>query len=141
MRREEIVDMKREEIVDKLFELRRQSKELSRQLNELDHENRFQESKKYLGKYFIEKQGKSFSDVVRCLFVYDINKDSCEPMCIGVSYWKNISDSYFNIEYYGHFNPEKWEEEDQWEEITRAEFIVHYTEAQKRISECVIKNI
>jgi len=133
--------MKREEIVDKLFELRRQSKELSRQLNELDHENRFQESKKYLGKYFIEKQDKSLSDCVRCLFVYDINKDSCEPMCICVTYWKNMSDSYFNIEYYLHFNPDKLEEVDQWKEINRSEFMVHYTEVQKRISECVIKNI
>jgi hypothetical protein len=42
-------------------------------------------------------------------------------------------EEYFEIESYHHFYPEKWEEEEKWNEIGKEEFLKHYNEVQRRI--------
>ena len=61
-------------------------------------------------------------------------------MCILVSYWVPNMDEYFEIESYHHFYPEKWEEEEKWNEIGKEEYLKHYEEVQRRISLFVNKS-
>lgn len=126
-------DMNREELVGKLIEIRNQEKEIRKELDKLDYEKRFEDSKKYLGKCYIEKT-EIKSDYVRCIYVYSIDKDSCDTKSLCVHYYGDLNDSYFGIEYDSHFNPKKWGEEDKWIEITKDDFMEHYNVIQSRIS-------
>ena len=121
----------RDDLVSKLIDLREQEKTLRKQLDDLDYEDRFDRAKKYEGRYFIENNERT-PGYIRCVFVHNTNSESCNPMCILVSYWEPNMDEYFEIESYHHFYPEKWEEE-KWNEIEKEEFLNHYNEVQRRI--------
>jgi hypothetical protein len=128
---------KRDDLVAKLIELRNQEKAIRKELDSLDYSERLSAAKKYVGKYFRDYDGRD-KEYVRCLFVHGIDTESCDPMCILVSYYDNIQSQYFTIESYSHFNPEKWEEHgDKWIEIKEEEYIKHYIEVQKRFSSFV----
>lgn len=126
-------DMNREELVGKLTDLRNQEKEIRKELDKLDYEKRFEDSKKYLGKCYIEKT-EIKSDYVHCIYVYSIDEDSCDLKSLCAHYYGDLDDTYFGIEYDSHFNPKKWKEEDKWIEITKDEFMEHYNVIQSRIS-------
>jgi len=70
------------------------------------------------------------------LFVYSTDEERCEPMMLRLGYWEGNETSHFDIEYYGYFNPKKWDDdiEEEWFEITKDEYMQHYAEVQKRIS-------
>jgi len=57
-------------------------------------------------------------------------------MMLRLGYWEGNETSHFDIEYYGYFNPKKWDDdiEEEWFEITKDEYMQHYAEVQKRIS-------
>jgi hypothetical protein len=122
----------RDDLVSKLIDIREQEKTLRKQLDDLDQEDRFAKAKKYEGRYFIENNERT-PEYIRCVFVHNTNTESCNPMCILVSYWVPNTDEYFEIESYHHFYPEKWEEEEKWDEIGAEEFLDHYNEVQRRI--------
>jgi hypothetical protein len=131
---------KRDDLVSKLIDLRNQEKAIRKELDSLDYDEKFSIAKKYEGKYFrdYDKRNKEY---IRCIFVHDTNKESCDPMCILVTYYENVMDQYFQIESYSHFNPEKWEEHgDKWIEIKEEEYLKHYEEVQRRISLFVNKS-
>ena len=71
--------------------------------------------------------------LVRCVFVYAVDKTNCTPVSLCVNYWIG-QETHFEIEYYGHFHPRNWDEEDKWVEIDRNEFLQHFNEAQRLIS-------
>lgn len=132
----------KDDLVSKLIQVRNEEKALRKQLAQLEYEEKYQKNIEYLGRYFKEKSlRKSENDYVRCLFVYEIDKQNCEPMCLCVTYWKGIEDHHFGIEYYSHFRYETDPEEYSctWEEITKEEFYIHYNDVQRRISESILK--
>lgn len=125
------MDKEREELVKQLKDFREKSRSISKRLDELDHKHRFDNAKKYEGRFFIEKDDRN-SDSVRCLFVHDTDHESCKPMCILVSYWKDMQDQYFGIESYSYFSGDD-DDTFKWIETTEEEFTKHYNEVQRRI--------
>lgn len=125
----------REELVKQLTALRKQEDEIRKQIEKYDYDNKFSKVKVYLGKYYKETGIHHDDENNRCLYVYDINKESCELQALSVHYWTD-NDTYFGIEYYAHFNPERWDENDNWEEITKEEYLIHYNHVQE-----MVKNI
>lgn len=125
--------MNRDEIIEELDKIGKQEKELRGKLKTIDYERNLSNAKQYEGKYF--KQADSYHEEhVRCLFVYGIDKENCNPECLSLSYWKDKY-SWFEIEYYHSFNPNRWDEDNtEWCEITKQEYDHHYEEVQKRIS-------
>ncbi len=129
-----IKNMNREKLVEQLIAIREQEKEIRKQLDAVDYEERFNNAKQYEGRYFKEVND-HHKESVRCLFVYATDIENCNPMALCVSYWVGNETSYFEIEYYGHFHPKKWDDDiDKWIEISKEEYQQHYEEAQRRIS-------
>jgi hypothetical protein len=135
-----------EELIGRLIEVRNTEKELRSLISELEINEKIEESEKYLGRCFKEKstftnrKGEENSSV-RCVYVYDIDNRYGTPMSLSVSYWESLEDQHFSIEYYDHFKFEDKDEESifSWEEITKDEFMSYYSNAQKRISESLLK--
>ncbi len=126
--------MDKEKLVQQLIAIREQEKELRKQLDAVDYDERFKDAKQYEGRYFKEVND-HHKESVRCLFIYDTDKESCRPMALCVSYWIGNETAYFEIGYYGHFHPKQWEDDvDKWVEVSKEEFEHHYEEVQKRIS-------
>jgi len=129
--------LNREKLVKQLIAIREQEKEIRKQLDAVDYEERFNDAKQYEGRYFKEVND-YHKERVRCLFVYSTDKERCEPMALCVGYWIGNETSYFEIEYYGHFYPKKWDDDiDKWVEIRKEEYQQHYEEVQKRIFSAV----
>jgi hypothetical protein len=129
--------MSREKLVEQLKAIREQEKEIRKQLDAVDYEEKFNDAKQYEGRYFKEAND-HHKGSIRCLFVYATEKTNCTPMSLCVSYWEENETSYFDIEYYGHFHPRNWDGDvDKWVEIDKDEYLRHYNEVQKRISMAV----
>ena len=130
----------REKLKEKLTAIKKQEEEVRKQIEELDYNEKLKDASQYEGKYFkeVDKHNKE-NKYVRCLFIYSTDKERCEPMSLLIGYWKDNDKSYFNIEYYGHFHPGKWDDDDRekWIEISKEEYTQHYNEVQKRISLCI----
>lgn len=130
--------MIREKLVEQLKAIREQEKEIRKQLDEVDYEEKLNDAQQYEGRYFKEAKD-HHKGSIRCLFVYATEKTNCTPMSLCVSYWEESETSYFDIEYYGHFN---WGgDDDKWVEIDKDEYLRHYNEVQKRISMAVASSI
>jgi hypothetical protein len=135
-----------EELIGRLIEVRNTEKELRSLISELEINEKIEESEKYLGRCFKEKstftnRKREENSSVRCVYVYDIDNRYGTPMSLSVSYWESLEDQHFSIEYYDHFKFEDKDEESifSWEEITKDEFMSYYSNAQKRISESLLK--
>lgn len=125
--------MSREKLVEELIALQEQEKEIRKQLDALDYEERFNDAKQYEGRYFREVNRSK--EYIRCVHVYGTCKERCEPLSLLVSYWNEEGINSYQIESYNHFYPKKWgDETDVWEEITEEEYHQHYEEVQKRIT-------
>lgn len=134
-------NLKRDKLVLKILSLRKKEEEIRKQLDEIDYKEKFNDANQYEGKYFKEKT-KYHDENVRCLFVYSINNETCEPMALCINYWVNNKTSYFGIDYHGHFHPKKWvDDEEKWEEISKDEYMKHYDEVQLRISLALNKKL
>jgi hypothetical protein len=131
--------MSRAKLVEQLTALKEQEKEIRKQLDLVDYEEKFNDAKQYEGRYFKEAN-EHHEGCVRCVFVYAVDKTNCTPMSLCVNYWIG-QETHFEIEYYGHFHPRNWDEEDKWVEIDRNEFLQHFNEAQRLISLAVTPNI
>lgn len=129
--------MNREELVKKLIDIEDQSKEIRKQLDHFDYLEKYNNAKVYEGKYFKEVN-ESHPSSIRTIFVYGIDKD-CNPMSLCVSYFIGEK-THFEIEYYGHFHPKKWDDSEDWIEITEEEWRGHYNEVQKIINSVLTTN-
>jgi hypothetical protein len=129
--------MNREELVKKLIDIEDQSKEIRKQLDHFDYLEKYNNAKVYEGKYFKEVN-ESHPSSIRTIFVYGIDKD-CNPMSLCVSYFIGEK-THFEIEYYGHFHPKKWNDSEDWIEITEEEWRGHYNEVQKIINSVLTTN-
>jgi len=129
--------MNREELVKKLIDIEYQSKEIRKQLDHFDYLEKYNNAKVYEGKYFKEVN-ESHPSSIRTIFVYGIDKD-CNPMSLCVSYFIGET-THFEIEYYGHFHPKKWNDSEDWIEITEEEWRGHYNEVQKIINSVLTTN-
>lgn len=125
------MDNIREEIVKRLEVIQEQESIVRDELKKHDHAERFAQANVYVGRYFKEPNI-HHENCVRCIFAYGIYEASCEIRALCVSYWKD-QDHWFHIEYYNHFNPKQWDEEEKWIEITKEEYMEHYAQAQKRV--------
>ena len=103
--------MSREKLVEQLIAIRSQEKEIRKQLDLVDYEEKFNDAKQYEGKYFKESN-EHHEECVRCVFVYSVDKTNCTPVSLCVNYWIG-QETHFEIEYYGHFHPRNWDEEDK----------------------------
>ena len=133
-----------EELIGRLIEVRNTERELRSLISELEINEKIEESEKYLGRYFKEKspftnKKEEENSSVLCVYVYDIDKRYGTPMSLSVSYLESLEDQRFSIEYYNHFKFEDEESIFSWEEITKDEFMSYYSNAQKRISESLLK--
>jgi hypothetical protein len=124
--------MSREKLVEQLIAIRAEEKEIRKQLDLVDYEEKFNDAKQYEGKYFKEVN-EHHEGCVRCVFVYAVDKTNCTPVSLYVNYWIG-QETHFEIEYYGLFHPRNLDEEDKWVEIDRNEFLQHFNEAQRLIS-------
>ena len=131
--------MSRAKLVEQLTALKEQEKEIRKQLDLVDYEEKFNDAKQYEGRYFKEAN-EHHEGCVRCVFVYAVDKTNCTPMSLCVNYWIG-QETYFEIEYYGQFHPRNWDEEDNWVEIDRNEFLQHFNEAQRLISLAVTPSV
>lgn len=130
---------KREELQSKLQVLDEKRAKIYNEIKLLNYKSRLEDASKYLGKYYIEVD-KYSNNYIRCIYVYSIDKENCCPISLEVSYWNDNSISYFTIASNTNFFPSKWEEfdgEDNWNEITRKDFMKHYNLVQKEISNSV----
>lgn len=124
----------REKLVKQLFSLREQQDNIREKINELDYTERIQEASKFIGRCFIEKEPHD-ETYVNCLYVYDVDKEDCRENALRILYYKNAR-NHFQIEHYYHFdNNEKGE----YSEITKEEFMNHYNQVQKLISNTLNK--
>lgn len=130
--------MKKEELIKKQIPLLEELNKIDKLIEETNYEERYANAKQYEGRYFKELHNHDKKSIL-CLYVYATDKIKCEPMALAVSYWTNNDISYFNIDFYSHFYPKYWEEEEKWEEISKEEFISHYNEVQKRITNIINK--
>ena len=124
----------REKLVEQLNSLRLQQSEVREKLDKLDYTERIQEASKFIGKCFIEKEPHD-ETYVNCLYVYGVDKEDCREDALRILYYKNAR-NYFQIDHYYQFdNNEKGE----YSEITKEEFMNHYNEVQKIISDSINK--
>lgn len=124
---------KREEIVSRLTAVLLQEKEIRKELDTLDYRLKLEQANVYAGKYFRERN-ESNPEYIRCIFVHSIDKETCEPKAIEVSYWTAIYDDHYHIGNSSNFNPKKWNEEDLYIEITKEEFYLCYAKALEIIN-------
>lgn len=130
------MEQTREELSKKLFSLRKEIGEVREKLDSFDYEERLSKVNKLLGKCFIESDSNIHDGkYITCLYIYNVEKDSCSPESIRIVYYTD-SDIHFQIEYYYHFDID---EDNNYSEITKEEFMVHYNEVQKRISNALNK--
>lgn len=124
--------MQREKLAEQLAEINQKRDEVLKQIQLLDHDENLKIANQYLHKCFIEKN-EHHDAYIRCVYIYAIDEESCEPQAISLVYWKNIENAWFTIEFTNSFNPTKWEETDSWSEISKEEYLDHYQQVKKRI--------
>lgn len=119
----------RNEMVLRLQSIENEAKYLRSRIDVMDYNNRMEEAKKYLGKYY-----KSNENSPQYVFVYDICKINCQPISLDFYYSKdtsvsgviNIGSSYFpNDEFH------------EWIEISKEEFMVNYLVMENAIKRYV----
>jgi hypothetical protein len=116
----------REELVTYLQELRKSQDLIQAEIAKIDYEDRLAAVKKYEGKCY--KRIENDEEYVDCVFVYDTDEVNCETRTLRVAFKKGGEESFKhgNIDFYSQFDPEKWKEIDEWEEITHEEFLQAY---------------
>lgn len=126
--------LRREDIVKELNVFQKKVSELRNRLDEFDKEERLKKANSYLGKYYIASED-ALTGYIRCLYVYSISEE-CIPNSVIVTYF-NDSDAHFSIEFYSHFNPGYYDDEDNWSEISKQEFENHYERVQELIKNSI----
>lgn len=92
--------MEREEIVKRLDILRDEQRDLRRSLELLDEQQRYKNSKQYVGKVY---QNNDFSDCIHYTYIYGVCDVTKEPLAIELFKTGNIDD--FSISHTRNFNP------------------------------------
>lgn len=127
--------MERDEIVKELNILRDKQSDLRKKLDLLDENDRYEQSKKYLGKVYKHKE---FSDCIYYTYIYDICSITKEP--IGIELFKSFDDDElsFTISHTRDFNPRRWNEDDKYEEISRDLFTSQMIKTLQVISSHIV---
>lgn len=136
MQAQEEIEAKKQEILGKIITNKEQRDTLQAEYDALDYEDRFKAASKYLGKYYKTKE-EHHKDYHNVYFIYDISKESCTPQALHINYWGN-QNTFYSIQHDHHFFPEQWEEEDKYFEITKDEFVKHYSEVFKLIDQSLV---
>lgn len=129
----------RGELQSKLQALDEERGKIYNELDLLSYKSRLEDASKYLGKYYMEVD-KYSSKSVKCIYVYSIDNENCNPISLEVGYWNDESISHVEIKSHTSFFPSKSKEfdgEDTWNETTKKEFMKHYDLVQKEISKSV----
>ena len=127
--------MNREDLIKQLNELKAKERSIRKDIEDLDYEERFEDAKTYEGRSFKEVDTLSRGNVT-CIYVYDTCKVNCVPIAVRISYWEETCD-HFSIEYYGSFYPSKYGDSEEWEEVDKKEFDIHYAKVQELVSKSV----
>lgn len=69
----------RDNLVAQLIEIRKQEKEISDQIIKIDREERFTKNNNFVGKFF-----KKDDDYPSYIFIYGIDKESCELQMLSI---------------------------------------------------------
>lgn len=123
---------RREELAKQLRDLNIKSLEIRKEINALDFEQKIKESEVYLNKYFLEICKGVNDKYIHIVFVYGID-ENCEPKSIRCSYLVDNVD-FFQLENSTTFNPKKWDDEDNFIEISKEEFYKHYEIIKEKIN-------
>ncbi len=122
--------MNKEQLKEELFTVGERYNELRQQLSDLESDEICKQLEVYKGKYFKEINNGN-DGYIRCIFVFDIDKESQQLDSLDLHYYK-INNKYFDMNHYRYFNPMK-DKHEEWDEITKKEFLKHYKQVQKRI--------
>ena len=128
----------RDELIEKIRDLKNQEAIIREQIDQLDYNDRFNSANKYVGKYYkdVSSPSKDNPPIIQ-YFVYGINKESCELNTLLVHDFSGGNGTHFEIGYHSYFNPEKWDEETRYEEITKEEFEKNYLQTLQFIINAV----
>lgn len=125
----------RNELVSEVIALREKERLLREQIAELEYKENYEAVQKYVGRYYRDIPGINDTSV-RCYFIYGIEGVHCELKTVSISYWGNNPD-WFEIEYMTHFHPNKEDNYEAYDEITKGEFYTHYSEVLTRIEKAL----
>ncbi len=130
---------KRDEIIKRLNSVQKKEKAIRKELESLDYDNRLKDAMQYTGKYFKKNDTKE-SEYFRGMYIYGVDKETCQPKGLEISYWSD-KDDWFSIENEYNFTMRGYDDEkDRWIEITKEEFELRYSQVQARINKAYITN-
>lgn len=131
--------MTREENIQKQQELEAELKLLRRDVQKMDYDKNYAESKKYVGRYFIEVENGHQNNWKRIIYVWGVDEKSAGLDSISFNYYEG-QDDYFGIEDRSFFSPIPNPDDlypRKYEEITEEEFVRHYKELLARINKII----
>ena len=119
----------RKQLFAEVKRLENEADVIRKQIDAMDYDKRLAKAKKYVGRFYKERQ-----DYPRYVFVYDTCKINCEPISLEFYYSEEDGKVSFTLHNDSGFFPC---EDVEWEEITEAEFMSHFV----KIKEAMIKII
>jgi len=127
---------KREKLTKELQNLRKQISGIRDQIDKIDYDKKYSNALKYKGLYYKQATRVRDKEYIRCVFVYDVDKESCGLKSIEINYWEDSD--HFTIEYYHYFKPDDKDDYDKWEEISKKEFEMHYNKVKIRCEQLIM---
>ena len=128
--------MDREKLVEEINELEGKARELRKKVESLDHKENLNKISVYKNRFFIHEPSKNGGNerYFRLIYVYDIDEERCTVKSIEINYYV-ASEDWFEIQYYEHFNPIRYDDYEEWVETSKEEYDKHFLEVQRRINQ------
>lgn len=131
--------MNREKLRKEFVKARERLNELRKQLDAFDYDKKLNKIKRYVGKCYKEVGKEKYARKnINCVFIYEVEEKNCGLEAIQVDYWED-SNTFFDIRNHHFYNTPDDENKDtdfsnNWEEISKEEFMKHYEKVMKRIN-------
>lgn len=115
-----------EELKQRKLALFNEMQELSRKINKLNYQDKYNNVKQFLNKFYKAKD--KYKESIRCIYTYEID-NNCHLNCLLVYYFTDSNEMY-SLQH----NSLDYDDIEQWEEISKEEYMQHYNHVQKLIT-------
>jgi len=119
---------KRPELLKQLQSLRKKESEIREQIDKIDYSERFLKAKRYIGKCY------SLSDEhIHSVFIYGIDKKTCDLMSLVIHDFSNGEGTHFAIEQSTLHHPLERHTSYKYKEISKKKFNEQFKTIQEQI--------
>lgn len=128
-------------VIAEIFKTRDRLSELQKESDAFTHLERIQKAEKYVGKYYVQTSyygnKNDYEKFKTVIYVYGVDDNKCDTQSVKVAYYRDENEiiQSFSIEDYSLFNPERYDEDsNDWEEITKEQFLKEYNKISELLS-------